>query len=199
MASFMWPTTGFISSPYGLRNGKLHAGIDIAAPEGTPIKASRAGVVKRASWFNGYGNCIDIDHGGGYATRYGHLSKIEVNVGRNVDAGDVIARMGHTGDATGPHLHFEIHVSGKPVNPQPYLSGKLSASNVSDTLISLPNPIEDLTQLFGAYSNIAGFLLNPHNWARIAMMVSGIILIGLALLSTRAVRSTVKSTVKAVV
>ena len=119
-----WPTDGFISSGYGLRwNGaEFHQGIDIAAEMGTPIVATADGVVTIAGWnAGGYGNMVDIDHGSGVSTRYGHASAVVVTPGQRVRRGQIIAYVGSTGHSTGPHLHYEVRLSGQPVNPTSYL------------------------------------------------------------------------------
>ena len=119
-----WPTSGDISSPFGWRwNGSdFHPGIDIANDTGTPITATADGVVTAAGWNGGgYGYMVDIDHGNGILTRYGHASEVLVHEGQHVKRGDVIAYMGSTGFSTGPHVHYEIHVHGETVNPASYL------------------------------------------------------------------------------
>lgn len=106
------PASGTISA---LNKAGSHAGykaVDIANSTGTPIYAADTGIVIRASWYAGYGNCVDIDHGNGYVTRYGHNSQILVTVGQKVQQGEEIALMGSTGNSTGPHCHFEIHYNG---------------------------------------------------------------------------------------
>ncbi|OBZ07863.1 hypothetical protein A8L34_24845 [Bacillus sp. FJAT-27264] len=119
-----------ISSPYGYRThpvtgevGKLHTGTDFAVSQGTSIHAADSGTVLVAEWWNGYGNCVIIDHGGGMWTLYGHIRNggIKVKAGDHVSRGQVIAESGSTGRSTGPHLHFEVRIDGKPVNPMPYL------------------------------------------------------------------------------
>ena len=110
-----------LSSNFGYRWGRLHKGIDMAAPTGTPIYASDGGTVTRAGWYSGYGLCVDIDHGNGRETRYGHCSKILVNVGDQVYQGQVVSLVGNTGHSFGSHLHFEIHRNGQPINPRPIL------------------------------------------------------------------------------
>ncbi|WP_138269714.1 peptidoglycan DD-metalloendopeptidase family protein [Anaerofustis stercorihominis] len=110
--TFIMPASGTISA---LNKAGSHAGykaVDIANPTGTPIYASDTGIVVRAGWYAGYGNCVDIDHGNGYLTRYGHNSSILVTVGQKVQQGEKIALMGSTGNSTGPHCHFEIHYNG---------------------------------------------------------------------------------------
>ena len=110
-----------LSSNFGYRWGRLHAGIDMAAPTGTPIYASDGGTVTRAGWYSGYGLCVDISHDNGKETRYGHCSKLLVNVGDKVYQGQEICLVGNTGHSFGSHLHFEIHLNGSPVDPRPIL------------------------------------------------------------------------------
>ena len=117
----IWPVNGPITSPFGMRWGKLHPGIDIGAPMGTPIKAAASGRVILAAYSGGYGNLVVIDHGNGLATAYAHQSRIAVSVGQQVGQGQVIGYVGSTGYSTGPHLHFEVRVNGTPVDPMGYL------------------------------------------------------------------------------
>ncbi len=120
----IWPTTGVVTSPYGLRWGgtDFHPGMDIANDMGTPIVATADGVVDYAGWNSGgYGNMVDIDHGNGIMTRYGHASQVVVSTGQHVKRGQLIAYMGSTGFSTGPHVHYEVHVNGNRVNPISYL------------------------------------------------------------------------------
>ena len=125
--SVMWPVSGPITSGFGMRNhpvfGRfiMHAGIDIAAAQGTTIAAAAAGRIILAQAAGNCGNMITIDHGGGMATNYCHLSQIFVGVGQDVQRGQAIGAVGMTGDATGPHLHFEVRIDGKPVDPLGYL------------------------------------------------------------------------------
>jgi murein DD-endopeptidase MepM/ murein hydrolase activator NlpD len=118
---FLWPVSGPITSPFGMRWGKLHPGIDIGVPTGTPVHASAAGKVIWCGWMSGYGNFVVIDHGGGFATAYGHNSRVAVSCGEEVAQGQVVAYSGCTGFCTGPHVHFEIRVNGTPVDPLTYL------------------------------------------------------------------------------
>lgn len=120
----IWPTTGVVTSPYGLRWGgsDFHPGIDIANDMGTPIVATADGIVDFAGWnAGGYGNMVDIDHGNGIMTRYGHASQVIVSAGQYVQRGQVIALMGSTGFSTGPHVHYEVIINGQRVNPISYL------------------------------------------------------------------------------
>jgi murein DD-endopeptidase MepM/ murein hydrolase activator NlpD len=107
---------GSVTSCFGERWGRLHAGVDLAASSGTPIRAAGTGVVVAAGMADGYGNAVLIDHGNGYLTHYGHMSAITVTVGQHVQAGDQIGNEGSTGHSTGPHLHFEVH-KGTYKNP----------------------------------------------------------------------------------
>lgn len=124
---FSWPVTGTITSPFGWRSNpfggspEFHQGLDIAAPTGTTVTAAASGTVIMAQWYGGYGNYILIDHGGGFSTGYGHLSAIYVTSGQVVKRGQAIGAVGSTGQSTGPHLHFEIRINGKPVDPAPRL------------------------------------------------------------------------------
>jgi murein DD-endopeptidase MepM/ murein hydrolase activator NlpD len=116
-----WPVSGPVTSGFGYRWGRLHAGIDIGAPSGTPIHAAKAGTVIFAGQQGGYGNVVIIDHGGGLSTLYAHQSRIGARDGEDVSGGDVIGYVGSTGHSTGPHLHFETRMSGSPQDPRRYL------------------------------------------------------------------------------
>ena len=116
-----WPLNASISSGFGFRWGRLHAGVDMPVPEGTPIHAADGGRVAIAGWMGGYGNYTCIQHTGSLSTCYGHQSRIAVSVGQSVSQGQVIGYSGNTGHSTGPHLHFEVRVGGNPVDPMGYL------------------------------------------------------------------------------
>jgi murein DD-endopeptidase MepM/ murein hydrolase activator NlpD len=122
------PTQGWLTSHFTnarmhpiLGFARPHEGIDVAAPTGTPIEAPAAGRVIEAGWESGYGNVVVIDHGYGIQTKFAHTSKTLVRKGQHVERGDRIALVGSTGLATGPHLHYEVHVNGRPVNPLRYV------------------------------------------------------------------------------
>jgi murein DD-endopeptidase MepM/ murein hydrolase activator NlpD len=123
-----WPAAGSVTSPYGYRihpifgYSRLHTGVDIGAGYGAPVIASADGVVAYVGAMSGYGNVVVIDHGGGMATTYNHLSSFAVSSGESVRRGETIAAVGCTGWCTGPHLHFEVRLNGSPVDPMPYLS-----------------------------------------------------------------------------
>ena len=122
-----WPTHGWLSSLFGMRQSPFsgrqvfHEGIDIAARAGTPVHATAGGTVVRAGYNSGYGNLVVIDHGNGYHTLYGHNAKVFVKVGQKIAKGEKIATVGNTGRSTGPHLHYEVHHKGSPVNPRKFL------------------------------------------------------------------------------
>ena len=122
------PTAGWLSSTYSLSRfhpilhyARPHEGIDVSAPMGAPIVAPAGGVVRLVTWETGYGNVLEIDHGDGIVTKYAHCSKIVVKPGQHVKRGDIIASVGSTGLSTGPHVHYEIHVNGKVVDPLTYV------------------------------------------------------------------------------
>jgi murein DD-endopeptidase MepM/ murein hydrolase activator NlpD len=119
--TFIWPANGSVSSGFGMRWGRLHAGIDIPLPVGTGLRAAAGGRVVIAGWTGGYGNYTCIQHSGGLSTCYGHQSSIGVSVGQSVSQGQVIGASGNTGNSTGPHVHFEVRVNGSPVDPLGYL------------------------------------------------------------------------------
>ena len=100
---------------------RFHAGIDLVAPAGSPINATSPGTVAEAGWCGGYGFCVTIDHGDGYHTLYGHLSRIDVATGQRVASGQELGLVGSTGESTGPHLHYEVRINGRPVDPGAYL------------------------------------------------------------------------------
>jgi peptidoglycan DL-endopeptidase CwlO len=119
-SGFIWPVNGPVVSPFGMRWGRVHAGIDIAVPAGTPIRASKAGTIVLAAPYGGYGNYTCIDHGGGISSCYAHQSSFAATSG-SVSQGQVIGYVGCTGHCFGDHLHFEIRVNGAPTDPLGYL------------------------------------------------------------------------------
>ncbi|HUH14650.1 MAG TPA: peptidoglycan DD-metalloendopeptidase family protein [Gaiellaceae bacterium] len=120
-SGFVWPVHGILTSGYGWRWGRMHEGIDLAVPNGTPVVASAAGTVIVAGWMGGYGNLVVVDHGGALSTAYGHNATVTVGVGQQVMQGQLIAYSGNTGHSTGPHVHFEVRVNGAAVDPMGYL------------------------------------------------------------------------------
>jgi len=120
-SSLIWPASGWVSSEFGIRWGRNHNGIDIAAPTGTQVRSAARGTVRHAGPMGSFGNLVIIDHGGGVATLYAHLHSVGVREGQRVDVNEPIATVGSTGRSTGPHLHFEVRRSGKAVNPRTLL------------------------------------------------------------------------------
>ncbi|ADW69883.1 M23 family metallopeptidase [Granulicella tundricola] len=128
-APTLWPVTGPITSSFGERedpilgngDGEFHPGLDISGPLGTPIHVTADGVVTSVDWVNGYGRLVEVDHGHGVRTRYGHMSGFAVTAGQTVSRGDVIGYIGHTGRTTGNHVHYEVRINGTAVNPHKYL------------------------------------------------------------------------------
>jgi murein DD-endopeptidase MepM/ murein hydrolase activator NlpD len=142
-------TSGFGSRSDPFRHGAaFHPGIDLAAPSGTPVYATADGTVLRAGWNSGgYGNLIEIDHGRGIITRYGHLSAIQISAGAHVTRGQQIGRVGSTGRSTGNHLHYEVRIDNSPVNPIPFMRStdylmamKRAGNNASMDAVALGGP-----------------------------------------------------------
>lgn len=137
---FEWPAPGYytITSEYGMRlhpilkTYRSHSGLDIGAPMGANVIAANDGVVIKASYLGAYGNAVMIDHGGGVVTLYGHGSEIIAKLGDTVKRGDVILKCGSTGWSTGPHVHFEIRIDGKTIDPFPYITNNLTNNNEGD-------------------------------------------------------------------
>ena len=133
-----------MASGYGWRidpvyhTRRFHEGMDFTAPTGTDIYATGNGTVVSAGWKQGYGNCIEINHGFGYLTLYGHMSAIKSRVGQKVKRGDVIGLVGSTGKSTGPHLHYEVHLRGQVMNPQNYYFMDLSPADY-DRMVQMSN------------------------------------------------------------
>jgi murein DD-endopeptidase MepM/ murein hydrolase activator NlpD len=123
----VWPAAGPVTSGFGWRTHpisgtrRFHAGIDIGAPAGAPVRAAGAGVVAAAGWRGGYGLTVEVDHGEGVTTLYAHLSSIAVRPGEPVATGQQLGAVGSTGASTGPHLHFEVRVQDSPVDPAGWL------------------------------------------------------------------------------
>ena len=130
MTLLLHMTSGFGVRPDPfLGRPAMHSGLDFRSETGDPVRATANGVVESAGWSGGYGNMIEIDHGNGFATRYGHLSKIEAKVGQQIRIGQIIGRVGSTGRSTGPHLHYETRIDGDAVDPQKFLRAGLRLGN----------------------------------------------------------------------
>ncbi len=129
-------STGMITSSYGYRRdpftggGAMHSGIDFKGPLGQPILAAAGGKVTHAGWKSGYGKAVEITHGNGLMTRYAHLSRIDVKVGQRIEQGIQLGAMGSTGRSTGTHLHFEVRLNGRAINPRPFLEANTDVLKV---------------------------------------------------------------------
>jgi len=124
----VWPVNGRLMGGYGERSdpfsgeGAMHTGVDISAPQGTPVHVAADGIVIHAGWNGGYGRCVIVDHGNNYQTWYAHLSRMDVIEGQEIRQGDVVGEVGSTGRATGSHLHYEVRIGSTPVNPYRFLA-----------------------------------------------------------------------------
>lgn len=177
MADMIWPTVcKTISQPYGKKNSRYvsgyHTGLDIACVNGSPIRAAHDGTVTGAGWNGPYGKQVKIKRGD-IETWYNHLSVIRVSKGDNVSQGKIIGLEGTTGQSTGPHLHFEVRLNGKDVDPMPYLDGSkiITASDATQAgigdVLSFPGKILDFFEWLG----------DTKNWYRVGMVFGGAILI----------------------
>lgn len=130
----IWPVDGRLMSSFGHRSdpfsgtSAFHAGVDISALQGTPIKATADGVIASAEWAGEYGRLVVVDHGNGVQTYYAHMSRVEVVAGQWVRRGEIVGRVGSTGRSTSPHLHYEVRRGGTPINPYPYLKTNYAAA-----------------------------------------------------------------------
>jgi murein DD-endopeptidase MepM/ murein hydrolase activator NlpD len=128
-----WPVNGRLMGGYGVRSdpfsgeGAMHTGVDISAPQGTPVHAAADGIVIHAGWNGGYGRCVIIDHGNNYQTWYAHLSRMDVIEGEEIRQGEVLGAVGTTGRSTGAHLHYEVRIGSTPVNPYRFLARSVAA------------------------------------------------------------------------
>jgi murein DD-endopeptidase MepM/ murein hydrolase activator NlpD len=124
----VWPVNGRLMGGYGVRSdpfsgeGAMHTGVDIVAPQGTPVHAAADGIVIHAGWNSGYGRCVIIDHGNNYQTWYAHLSRMDVIEGAEIRQGEVLGAVGTSGRSTGAHLHYEVRIGSTPVNPYRFLA-----------------------------------------------------------------------------
>lgn len=141
-----------LTSNFGVRtdpfNGhaRMHKGIDIPGPVGTPIYATADGIVSKSEWMNGYGNLVEISHGNDTETRYGHLSKLLVQPNERVYRGQLIGLMGSTGRSTGSHLHYEIRIAGEAINPLPFVTGSeraMALNSRANIALGGPTPREE--------------------------------------------------------
>lgn len=134
-----WPVNGRLMGGYGVRSdpfsgeGAMHTGVDISAPQGTPVHATADGIVIHAGWNGGYGRCVIIDHGNGYQTWYAHLSRLDVIEGQEIRQGETLGAVGSSGRSTGSHLHYEVRIGSTPVNPYRFLARTIVSRSAAPT------------------------------------------------------------------
>lgn len=181
---FVWPIAGSVSQPFG-NNG--HPGIDLVGPNGGAVSATAGGTVTSAGFNNGgYGNMVDIDHGGGWSSKVAHLSRVDVRVGQQVGRGQVVGAEGSTGHSTGPHVHFEIRRDGQLQNPAALIGGapqqatsalEAARSAVGAIVESSPaNAILGASQTTADALKFAERLGDPATWKRVLTLVVGYVL-----------------------
>jgi hypothetical protein len=197
--SMKWPATcKTITQGYGVKNARYargyHTGIDMGCMNGSPIFAAHDGTVIVAGWQNSYGNTVEISAGGGLVTSYHHMSRIAAKKGQNVSAGTVIGYIGSTGMSTGPHLHFEVRINGKDVNPAPYLSG----AKVIDANYETPAGFSDVLEFPGKMVDMFKWMTDTVNWYRVGMVFLGVALLAVTFLGMSRASSLGKSAVSAV-
>ncbi len=181
MAAWIWPSVcKTISQPYGRRNARYvkgyHTGIDIACPNGSPVRAVADGTITAAGWAGAYGNQVKQKIGGAEVW-YNHFSKIVVSKGQGVSQGTIIGYEGTTGQSTGPHLHFEVRINGKDVDPMPYLGGsKVVPADSTDAEQVISNPFEGI----GHLKEFFELITDPVTWLRVAMVMGGGVLLIMA-------------------
>lgn len=201
--AWTWPTVcKTITQPYGRKNARYvkgyHTGVDIGCANGSPIRAVADGKVTFAGWNGPYGNQVRQSVNGGEVW-YNHMSRLEVKKGDGLSAGSIIGRLGTTGQSTGPHLHLEVRVNGKDVDPMPYLSGSkvIPAGSTDATQVGL-NPLDAIKGV----GNFFEMLTDPVTWLRVGMFLGGGVLLLMAfvgLAKTKALGKVAGQTVKKVV
>ncbi len=202
--AWIWPSVcKSISQPYGRKNARYatgyHTGIDIACPNGSPVRAVADGTITFAGWNGAYGNQVRQKIGGAEVW-YNHFSSIRVKKGDGVSQGTIVGHEGSTGMSTGPHLHFEVRINGKDVDPMPYLGGsKVVPATAGDAeQVGIGNPLEGLKNV----KEFFDLLTDPVTWLRVGMFIGGGVLILMAfvgLVKTKALGKVAGQTVKKVV
>ena len=202
--AWIWPSVcKTISQPYGRKNARYakgyHTGIDIACPNGSPVRAVADGTITFAGWNGAYGNQVRQKIGGAEVW-YNHFSSIRVKKGDGVSQGTIVGHEGSTGMSTGPHLHFEVRINGKDVDPMPYLGGsKVVPATAGDAeQVGITNPLEGLKNV----KEFFDLLTDPVTWLRVGMFIGGGVLILMAfvgLAKTKALGKVAGQSVKKVV
>lgn len=189
--SWTWPSVcKNISQGYGNKSARYakgyHTGIDIACPNGSPIRSATDGTVTSAGWAGAYGNQIKIGYSPTVEIWYNHMSKLGVSKGDKVSAGTVIGWEGSTGNSTGPHLHFEVRVNGQDVDPMPYLSGSktVPAGDVTSA-VDVSNPFASI----GHLKDFFELLIEPTTYLRLGMVIGGGVLLIMAFVGAAKVKA----------
>lgn len=196
-----WPATcKVITQQYGVKNARYakgyHTGLDIGCKAGSPIYAAHDGTVILAGWAGSYGNTVEIRANDSLVTSYHHMSRVAARKGQNVSAGTVIGYIGSTGMSTGPHLHFEVRINGKDVNPNPYLSGAATIDQISTGADQAS--VWDAFTFPGKMLDAFRVLSDTIMWMRIGMVVGGGILLLMTFLGIAKTSALGKGAVKAV-
>lgn len=198
--AWVWPTVcKTITQPYGRKSARYakgyHTGVDIGCMNGSPIRSSTDGTVTFAGWNGAYGNQIRVGVNATTEIWYNHMSKLAASKGDKVSAGKVIGWEGTTGNSTGPHLHFEVRVNGKDVDPMPYLSGSktVPAGDVT-TGTDVSNPFSSI----GKLGDFFDLLADPITWMRVGMVLGGGVLLLMAFVGLARMKALGSKAVKAV-
>jgi len=178
----VWPAScKIITQKFGNRSARYvsgrHTGLDIGCRAGSPIYSATDGKVIKSGWMGAYGNTVEIQVNDSMVCSYHHMSKIAVSKGTNVSAGKTIGYIGSTGNSTGPHLHFEVRINGKAVDPEPYLSG---AKTVDQASYVQPSGAGDVFKFPAQMLKVFSWLTETTNWLRVGMVIGGAILLLMA-------------------
>lgn len=190
--AWTWPSVcKTISQGYGNKSARYakgyHTGIDIACPNGSPIRSATDGTVASAGWAGAYGNQIKVDYSSTVQIWYNHMSKLGVSKGDKVSAGKIIGWEGTTGNSTGPHLHFEVRVNGQDVDPMPYLNGSkvVPAGDTGGGVVDASNPFSSI----GHLKEFFELLTEPTTYLRLAMVMGGGVLLIMAFVGAAKVKA----------
>jgi murein DD-endopeptidase MepM/ murein hydrolase activator NlpD len=196
--AWVWPTVcKTITQGYGRKNARYakgyHTGIDIGCQNGSPIRSATDGTVTYAGWAGAYGNQIKVGVNSTTEIWYNHMSKLIASKGDKVTAGKEIGKLGTTGNSTGPHLHFEVRVNGKDVDPMPYLSGSKTVP-AGDVAVDVSNPFSSI----GKLGDFFKLLADPITWMRVGMVLGGGLLLIMAFVGLAKMKALGSTAIKAV-
>jgi len=194
MPTLKWPAScKVITQGYGNKSSRYargyHTGLDIGCTTGSPVYAAHDGTVIAAGYKGAYGNTVELKANSSFVTSYHHMSRIVARVGQNVSAGTVIGYIGSTGQSTGPHLHFEVRINGKDVDPQKYLNGAeipaggdVIQTGITDNIPGL-STVTAVYETLKATAGVFGWLTDTKNWYRIGLALGGAFLMYVAVIS----------------